>query len=238
MKIDILAIVAHPDDVEMSFGGTMIKHQKMGYSTGVIDLTRGELGTRGTPAIRAAEAEKAAEIMKLSVRDNLGFADGFFENTKENQLNIVEQIRKYKPEIIITNAIYDRHPDHIRSSEIVERSCFLSGLKAIETFENGKPQEPHRPTRLYFSIQSIAQNPDLLIDVSDSIEERRLAINAFRSQFYNPESDEPETYISSENFMNMLEGRSVEFGMRIGAKYAEGFRVKSTLGAHSLFDLI
>lgn len=238
MTIDILAIVAHPDDVELSFGGTLLAHQRMGYKTGIIDLTKGELGTRGTPEIRASEAKKASEILKLSVRDNLGLPDGFFGNSKENQLEVVKQIRKYRPKIVITNAIYDRHPDHTRGSQLVETACFIAGLKAVETEWEGKKQDFHRPDRLYFSIQSTAHEPDLLVDISDVIEERRDAINAFKSQFFDPNSNEPETFISSEGFMSMLESRARDWGQRMGVTYAEGFKVKHFIGVKSLFDLM
>ncbi|WP_462250342.1 bacillithiol biosynthesis deacetylase BshB1 [Ekhidna sp.] len=238
MKLDILAIVAHPDDVELSFGGTLLAHQKMGYKTGILDLTQGELGTRGTPEIRASEAAAAAEILKLSVRQNLGLADGFFENNKENQLKIAEQIRRFQPRIVITNSIYDRHPDHTRGAALVETACFIAGLKAVTTKWEGDDQIAYRPERLYFSIQSIAHEPDILIDISEVIEERREAINAFKSQFYDPNSSEPETYISSKGFMSMLESRTREWGQRIGVEYAEGFKVKHFLGVKSLFDLL
>jgi len=237
MKLDILGIVAHPDDVELSFGGTLIKHQKNGYKTGVIDLTKGELGTRGTPEIRAKEAQLASEIMNLSVRDNLELEDGFFEPDRLNQLKVIREIRKYKPEILITNSIYDRHPDHGRGAQLVEQAFFKAGLKAIETEFDGKKQEPFRPKKLYFCIQSTAHDPDILVDISGVIEERRNAINAFKSQFFDPESKEPETYISSEKFMYMLEARAIEWGMRIGVKYAEGVKVKHSLGVDNLFDL-
>lgn len=238
MKIDILGIVAHPDDVELSFGGTLLAHQQKGYKTGVLDLTKGELGTRGTPEIRAQEAEDAASILKLSARENLGIADGFFENNKENQLKVVEQIRRFQPRIVITNSIYDRHPDHTRGAQLVETACFIAGLKAVETKWEGTPQTAFRPEKLYFCIQSTAHEPDVLVDISDVIEERRNAINAFKSQFYDPNSKEPETFISSKGFMNMLEARALEFGQRVGVKYAEGFRVKHFLGVKDLFDLL
>lgn len=239
MKLDILGIVAHPDDVELSFGGTMILHQKKGYKTGVIDLTRGELGTRGTPEIRADEARLAGTIMNLSVRENLKLEDGFFDGrSKENQVLVAKYIRKYRPEIVITNATYDRHPDHGRAAQLVESAAFIAGLKAVETTLNGEKQEAWRPKKTYYCIQSTAHVPDLLVDISEVIEERRAAIRAFKSQFYDPESKEPETYISSENFMEMLEGRAREWGQRIGAKYAEGFTVKHSIGVRSLFDLI
>ncbi len=238
MKLDILAIVAHPDDVELSFGGTFLVHQKMGYKTGIVDLTQGELGTRGTPGIRAQEAKEAAKILKLSVRENLGLADGFFENSKENQLKIAEQIRRFQPRMVITNSIYDRHPDHTRGAQLVETACFIAGLKAVETEWEGKKQDFHRPEQVYFSIQSTAHEPDLLIDISSMIEERRKAINAFKSQFYDPENKEPGTFISSKGFLTMLESRAREWGQRIGVEYAEGFKVKHSLGVKSFFDLV
>ncbi|SNT28463.1 bacillithiol biosynthesis deacetylase BshB1 [Ekhidna lutea] len=238
MKLDILAIVAHPDDVELSFGGTLLAHQKQGYKTGILDLTKGELGTRGTPEIRAQEAKDAAEILQLSVRENLGLPDGFFENNKENQIKIAEQIRRFKPKLVITNAIYDRHPDHTRGAQLVETACFIAGLKAVKTAWDGEKQDAFRPDKLYFSIQSIAHEPDILVDISDVIEERRAAIHAFKSQFFDPNSKEPETFISSEGFMTMLDARSREWGHRIGVKYAEGFKVKHFLGVKSLFDLV
>lgn len=238
MKLDILAIVAHPDDVELSFGGTLLAHQKMGFKTGILDLTKGELGTRGTPEIRAKEARDASEILKLSVRENLGLDDGFFENSKENQLKVAQQIRRFQPKIVITNSIYDRHPDHTRGSQLVETACFIAGLKAVETEWDGEEQAAVRPDKLYFSIQSTAHEPDVLIDISDVIEERRAAIQAFKSQFYDPNSEEPETFISSQGFMTMLESRAREWGQRIGVEYAEGFKVKHFIGVKSLFDLL
>lgn len=237
MKLDILAIVAHPDDVELSFGGTLLSHQKMGYKTGILDMTKGELGTRGTPEIRAQEAADATKILKLSVRENLGLEDGFFENNKENQLKVAQQIRRFQPKIVIANSIYDRHPDHTRGSQLVETACFVAGLKAVETEWEGEKQKAFRPDRLFFSIQSTAHEPDLLVDISDVIQERRDAINAFKSQFYDPNSNEPETFISSKGFMSMLESRTREWGQRIGVEYAEGFKVKHFLGVKNLFDL-
>ena len=238
MKLDILAIVAHPDDVELSFGGTLLAHEKMGYKTGIIDLTQGELGTRGTPEIRASEAAAASKVLRLSARENLGLEDGFFENNKENQIKIAQQIRRFQPKIVIANSVYDRHPDHTRGALLVETACFIAGLKAVETEWEGQPQQASRPERLYFSIQSTAHEPDLLVDVSDVIEERRNAINAFKSQFYDPDSTEPETFISSKGFMSMLESRSREWGQRIGVEYAEGFKVKHFIGVKNMFDLL
>lgn len=238
MKLDILGITAHPDDAELSFGGTLLVHREMGYQTGILDITEGELGTRGTPELRAKEAQEASEILGVSVRENLSLPDGFFENNKENQLKVVVQIRRFRPRIVIANAVYDRHPDHGRGSQLVETACFLSGLKQIKTTWQGEDQEAFRPERLYFCIQSIANEPDLLVDISSVIEKRREAIKAFKSQFYDPNSNEPETYISSKGFMDMLEARAIDWGQKIGVQYAEGFTVKHALGVKSLFHLI
>lgn len=238
MQIDILGIAAHPDDVELSFGGTLLVHQQMGYTIGIIDLTKGELGTRGTPEIRDQEAKKAGEILRLSTRDNLELADGFFENNKENQLAIVKQIRKYKPQIVITNATYDRHPDHTRGAQLVETACFIAGLTQVKTKLDGVIQEASRPKKLYFSIQSTAHQPDLLVDISQVMTQRKKAILAYQSQFYNPKSTDPETYISAKGFIEMIDARAREFGHRIGVDYAEGFCTKGFLGVKNLFDLL
>ncbi len=238
MELDILGIVAHPDDVELSFGGTLLAHQKRGYKTGIIDLTKGELGTRGTPEIRAQESEDASKILGLSVRENLGVPDGFFENTREYQMRVVEKIRRYRPKIVITNAVYDRHPDHPRSAALVETACFLAGLPKVKTAINGADQEAFRPAKLYYSIQSITREPDLFVDISEVQSERMDAIRAYKSQFFDPNSQEPETYISSSGFMEMIEARSREFGHRIGVSHAEGFNVKHFIGVRNLFDLV
>lgn len=238
MKLDILAIAAHPDDVELSCGGTLISHAKTGKKTGVIDLTRGEMGTRGTPKQRLEEADEASRRMQLSIRDNMDFKDAFFLNDNEHQIEIIKKIRKYRPEIIITNAPYDRHPDHGRAAKLVEEATFKSGLIKIETEVDGEVQEAWRPKKLYNFIQSIALEPDFLVDISDSMEEKMEAVRAFRSQFYDPKSREPETYISSPAFMQMLESRAQEYGHRIGVKYAEGFKYPQHLGVKSLFDFV
>ncbi|MEM9897260.1 MAG: bacillithiol biosynthesis deacetylase BshB1 [Bacteroidota bacterium] len=238
MKLDILGITAHPDDAELSFGGTLLVHKNLGCITGIVDLTEGELGTRGTPEIRAKEAKKASEILGLSARDNLRLPDGFFENNKNNQIKVIEQIRRFQPRIVITNATYDRHPDHTRGSELVETACFLSGLREIKTNWDGQRQSPYRPEKLYFCIQSIQHEPDLIVDISDVIETRRDAIQAFKSQFFDPDSSEPETYISSQNFIRMLEARAIVWGQKIGVDYAEGFTTKRSIGVKNLFDLV
>jgi len=238
MKLDILGITAHPDDAELSFGGTLLVHKEMGHKTGIVDLTEGELGTRGTPEIRAEEAKNAGEILGLSARENLRLPDGFFENNKNNQLKVIEQLRRFKPRIVITNAIYDRHPDHTRGSELVETAFFLSGLREIKTNWDGKQQEAYRPEKIYFCIQSIDREPDIVMDISSVIEKRREAIQAFKSQFFDPKSSEPATYISSQNFIRMLEARAIVWGQKIGVDYAEGFTTKRSIGVKSLFDLV
>ena len=238
MKLDILGITAHPDDAELSFGGTLLVHKEMGYKTGIIDLTEGELGTRGTPEIRAEEAKRASEILGLDVRENLRLQDGFFENNKVNQLKVIEQLRRFQPKIVITNATYDRHPDHTRGSQLVETAFFLSGLREIKTNWDGKQQEAYRPEKLYFCIQSIDHVPDIIVDISGVIEKRREAIQAFKSQFFDPNSSEPATYISSQNFIRMLEARAIVWGQKIGVDFAEGFTTKRAIGVKNMFDLV
>ncbi len=238
MKLDILGITAHPDDAELSFGGTLLVHKEMGHKTGIIDLTEGELGTRGTPEIRAEEAKRASEILGLDARENLRLQDGFFENNKVNQLKVIEQLRRFQPKIVITNAIYDRHPDHTRGAQLVETAFFLSGLREIKTNWDGKQQEAYRPEKLYFCIQSIDREPDILVDISGVIEKRREAIQAFKSQFFDPNSSEPATYISSQNFIRMLDARAIVWGQKIGVDYAEGFTTKGAIGVKNMFDLI
>ncbi|MEM6829403.1 MAG: bacillithiol biosynthesis deacetylase BshB1 [Bacteroidota bacterium] len=238
MHLDILGIAAHPDDIELSFGGTLLVHQQMGYKTGIIDLTEGELGTRGTPEIRKKEAAAAAKVLSLSARDNLGLPDGFFENNRENQLEVVKQIRKYRPKIVITNSIYDRHPDHTRGAQLVETACFLAGLREVKTTLDGIEQEASRPDKVYFSIQSTAVEPDVLIDISDVAEKKMEAVKCYHSQFFDPDSVEPETYISSQGFITMIESRSREFGQRLRVPHAEGFQIKHFVGVKNLFDLV
>jgi len=237
MKLDILVIAAHPDDAEISCGGTIAKHVSLGFKVGVVDLTRGELGTRGTAAIRDQEAADSSKILGLSVRENLGLRDGFFENSEEDQLKVVKAIRKYQPEIVLTNAIYDRHPDHGRASDLVYESCFLSGLTKVETQENGKPQVAWRPKSVYYFIQSQYIQPNFVIDVSDFWEKKLESLRAYRSQFYDPQSKEPETFISNPGFLKLIEARGHEMGYAIGAKYGEGYTVKNLIGVDSLFHL-
>jgi bacillithiol biosynthesis deacetylase BshB1 len=233
MKLDILVLAAHPDDAELGCGGTILKHVSMGHKVGVIDLTRGELGTRGTPETRKEEAAESAKILGLSVRDNLGLPDGFFRNDKEHQLEVVKAIRKYQPDIVIANARYDRHPDHGRASDIAFEACFLAGLTKVST-----GQTPWRPRAMYHYIQSQFLTPDLIVDVSDFWEKKMEAIRAFKTQFFDPNSKEPDTYISSPAFMKLVEARGHEYGHAIGVKYGEGYNVRRLVGVKSLTDLI
>jgi len=239
LKLDILVLPVHPDDAELGCAGTLLKHIKLGHKVGIVDLTRGELGTRGTAEIRDKESARAAEILGIKVRGNLELPDGFFENTKLYQLKVIEAIRRYQPEIIITNAYHDRHPDHGRASELVEAACFLSGLRRIETSLEGQAQEPWRPKQVLHFIQDRYIHPDIVVDITDYWDTKVQSIYAYGSQFHNPEwsEDEPQTYISSPDFIQIVEGRAREFGKSIGVKYAEGFTSKKILGVDNLFDL-
>lgn len=232
MKLDILVLAAHPDDAELGCGGTILKHVAMGKKVGVVDFTRGELGTRGTVETRFQEAADSAKILGLSARENLGLPDGFFKNDREHQLEVVKAIRKYQPEIVLANARYDRHPDHGRGSDLAFEACFLSGLQKVET-----GQAPWRPKTVYHYVQSQFITPEFVVDVSDFWDKKMDAIRAFKTQFYDPNSKEPDTFISSPAFMKLLEARAVEYGHAINAKYGEGFTTRRFIGVNSLFDL-
>ena len=238
MKLDILAFGAHPDDVELSCSATLMKHKDLGYKIGVIDLTRGEMGTRGSVEQRNQEAINAAAIMRLDARENLDLPDGFIENNKEQQLSIIKMIRKYRPEIIITNAFSDRHPDHGNAQKLVEEASFKAGLRKIETSIDGKKQEAWRPKLNYQYIQYRMQQPDLVIDTTGYMDRKIAAIKAYTSQFYNPDSKEPQTLIASESFFDSITSRDQEMGRCIERPFAEGFTVSRTIGAKNLFDLI
>ena len=238
IKLDILVLPVHPDDAELGCAGTLLKHIAEGKKVGITDLTRGELGTRGTAEIRDQEAATSAKILGLTVRENLGLPDGFFQNTREYQLKVIEAIRKYQPEIIITNAYHDRHPDHGRASELVEASAFLAGLRKIETHIDGQPQQEWRPNQVFHFIQDRYIQPDFVIDITAYWDKKIESVMAFGSQFFNPSwEEEPETYISSPDFIQIVEARAREYGKSIGAKYAEGFTSKKILGVNGLFDL-
>lgn len=233
-KLDILAFAAHPDDVELACSGTLIKHIQQGYKVGVVDLTQGELGTRGTPAIREEEAQKAADIMGLTIRENLGLRDGFFEIHEEDLLKVVHAIRKYQPTIVLANAVSDRHPDHGRGGDLVSRAAFLAGLAKIETFNNGEIQQRWRPEEVYHYIQFRYIQPDMVVDVTDVWDAKMKAIKAYKSQFYDPESKEPGTMIASEDFIHYIEARGREMGASIERTFGEGFTVERPLNVEVL----
>lgn len=238
-KLDILVLASHPDDAELGAGGTIARHVAMGRKVGVVDFTKGELGTRGTPQTRAAEASEGAKILGLIVRENLGLADGFFQNDEAHQRKVIAAIRKYQPEIVLANAIHDRHSDHGKGAELAYDACFLSGLAKIETKdEQGKVQKAWRPKAVYHYIQSQLIEPDFIVDVTPHWETKINAIKAFKTQFFDPSSKEPTTYISTPEFLNMVESRAIEFGHAIGVKYGEGFTVRRYPGVNDLFDLI
>ena len=239
MKLDILVFGAHPDDAELGAGATIAKEIALGRKVGIIDLTRGELGTRGTPEIRDMEADKAGEILGLAIRENLEFADGFFINDREHQMAIIRTLRKYQPEIVLCNAIEDRHIDHGRGSTLVSESCFLSGLVKIDTRLEGDDQwqEPWRPKQVYHYIQWKNLEPDFVVDVSGFIDKKMEAIAAYASQFYDPKSDEPETPISSKNFAESIRYRARDLGRLAGVEYAEGFTVEKHISVNTLLDI-
>lgn len=239
MKLDILVFGAHPDDAELGAGGTIAKEVAAGKKVGIIDLTRGELGTRGSGEIRAKEAAASAKILGLQIRENMGFADGFFVNDKTHQMAVIQKIRKYQPEIVLCNAIHDRHIDHARGSELVSNACFLSGLRKIETFLDGnkESQSAWRPKQVYHYIQWKNLKPDFAVDVTEYIDKKMESIAAYASQFYDPESAEPETPISSKNFTDSIRYRARDLGRIIGVEYAEGFTSERFIGLKQLGDI-
>lgn len=238
MKLDILAFGAHPDDIELGCSGTIAKEISLGKKVGIIDLTRGELGTRGSVEIRNRESDAAAKILGIYVRENLDMRDGFFLNDENHQMRIIEIIRKYKPKIVLCNAIDDRHIDHAKGSKLVSDACFLSGLVKIETLIDGIPQEAWRPKLVYHYIQWKNIEPDFVVDITGFIDKKEASILAYGSQFYNPNSEEPETPIAKKNFLESIHNRSRELGRLIGTEYAEGFTVERYLAVNSLGDLI
>ena len=237
MKLDILVFSAHPDDAELGCGGTVIKAVSQGRQVGVADLTKGELGTRGTVAIREQEAATASDILGLAVRENLAFRDGFFVNDEHHQMDLIRLIRKYQPEIVLAAAPNDRHPDHPRASKLIKESCFLSGLPRIETELAGEVQQSWRPRAVYHYLQSIFLQPDFVVDISGHWEAKMKAVKAYKSQFSN-DGEEPETYISNPRFLKMVESRAIELGHSIGVDYGEGFLTNRNLGVKDLFDLL
>lgn len=238
MKLHILAIAAHPDDVELSCAGTLLKHSSLGYTCGILDLTVGELGTRGNGELRLQEAAHAAKILGLQVRDNLKMADGFFRNDKEHQLEIIKKIRQYQPELVLCNAVSDRHPDHGRAAQLISEACFYSGLRRVQTQLDGNEQEAWRPKAVYHYIQDRQLQPDIVVDVTGFVDRKMEAIQAFKSQFYDPDSKEPQSPISVKNFFDVVKGKMAVFGRDAGFEYAEGFTVERTPGVTDLFKLV
>jgi len=239
MKIDVLAIGVHPDDVELSCSGVLLVEKMNGKKTGIIDLTEGELGTRGSNAIRYQEAADAAKILGVDIRENLQLADGFFANDKPHQLKVIRALRKYRPEIVLCNAPEDRHPDHGRSASLVNDAAFLSGLQKIETTSNGRRQEAWRPKYVLHYIQDRYLEPDFVVDISAVFEQKLESIRAYKTQFHNPEdATGPQTYISTPDFLESVIYRYKMFGKMIGVKYAEGFISAKKIGIRNFDALI
>jgi N-acetylglucosamine malate deacetylase 1 len=237
MKLDILAFAAHPDDVELSASATIMRHIEKGYKVGIVDLTQGELGSRGSVETRYYEAAASGEIIGLSARVNLKMDDGFFEVNEVNKRKIIEQIRRFQPKIVLANAVSDRHPDHGRASKLVSEACFLSGLIKIETEWEGSVQAAHRPAAVYHYIQDYSITPDFVVDATPYLERKMQAIKAFKTQFFDPDIEGPQTPISGESFLQFIEARMRHFGRPAGYDFAEGFTVERYPGVTDLFDL-
>ncbi|MCS7004087.1 MAG: bacillithiol biosynthesis deacetylase BshB1 [Cytophagales bacterium] len=239
MKLDILAICAHPDDAELGCSGTLLSASSYGKKIGIVDLTQGELGTNGTAQIRQQEAKEASNILGLAVRENLGLPDGFFEINQNSLLLVIQIIRLYRPEIVFTNAPSDRHPDHKRAAELVKRACFLSGLPKIKTFTNSQQQQnAFRPKKLYHFIQANYLQPDFVVDITPFWKKKLEAIRAYKSQFFTEEDDSKQkTFISTPEFMEFIEARAREFGQSIGTEFGEGFLKTSQIGVKNIFEI-
>lgn len=237
MKLHILAFAAHPDDAELSCAGTLMKHVDLGFKVGILDFTRGELGTRGTPELRDIEAKHSAEIMRIHVRENAGFADGFFANDKHHQLELIKFIRYYQPEVVLLNAPKDRHPDHGKAAQLGLDACFLSGLRKITSYWNGSAQNEWRPKHVYHYIQDQLLPHDFVIDCTPYYDRKIQAIKAFKSQFFDPQSTEPATYISDPKYFDYITARMTEYGHSVGVLYGEGFIKTRQISVNSFFDL-
>ncbi len=239
IKLDILAVGVHPDDVELSCAGTLLRQISLGNTVGLLDLTLGELGTRGSAAIRTQEAMNAAKMMGALVREQLDLEDGFFVQNRDNLLKTIRIIRKYRPEIVLANAIEDRHPDHGRAAKLTAEACFLSGLIKIDTYDTeGVLQKAWRPKVVYHYIQDRSLKPDFAIDISDFVDKKFELIMAYKSQFFNADSSEPMTPISSPAFLDSIRGKDAVYGRYMGVAYAEGYNVARTIGVKDLFDLV
>ena len=238
MKLDILVLAAHPDDAELGCGGTIAASVEKGLKVGIIDFTKGEMGTRGTPEIRIQEANESASILGLAARENMGFEDGFFKNDKDHQLRLIPYLRFYRPDIVIANSFTDRHPDHGRAAELSRDACFLSGLDKVVTEWKGVKQDAWRPKNVFHFVQSTYLDPDFVVDISDYWDIKVKSILAFKSQFYDPDNSLPDTFISSPEFLDLVKGRAIHYGVPIGKRYGEGFLSSKMLGVKSLKDLI
>ncbi len=238
MKVDILAFAAHPDDIEISCSGTLMKHIEMGYKVAVIDLTQGELGTRGNVATRKKEASEASKILGIVDRQNLKMEDCFFHCSESNKKKVISMIRKYQPKLVFANSIKDRHPDHAKASNLVSEACFLSGLPKVKTELNGVSQNAWRPKAVYHYIQDYYIEPDFIVDISNQMDKKMMAIKAFKTQFYNPDSKEPETPISREDFLEFIKARARNYGRLIKKEYAEGFTVEVPLMINDVLKTI
>jgi N-acetylglucosamine malate deacetylase 1 len=237
MELDVLAVGAHPDDVELSCAGTIAKCVKLGYNVGILDLTEGELGTRGTKEIRAAESEAAAKILGVKIRETLSLGDGSFENNKANQLKVIQMYRRFRPRVLLIPHSHERHPDHEHAHYLAKEAWFYSGLTKIETTYAGKNQLPWRPHNYFQFMQTYEFEPSFIVDISDVYETRMNAIKAFKSQFFDPSSKEPSTFLSSKAFWELLETRSKYFGQKIGVEHGEPYISVETPGISNIFDL-
>ena len=238
MKLDILAFAAHPDDVELAASGTIIKHIKLGKKVGIIDLTRGEMGTRGSAEIRNEESIQSSKILGISERHNLDLGDAFFDISNENLIKVIQKIREFQPKIVFCNAVSDRHPDHARASELVSRACFMSGLQKIKTYNGDVQQDSHRPNVIYHYIQDRWIDPDIIVDVSDTFELKLKAIKCFKSQFFDPNIDEPDTPISTEHFLESIKSKAITLGRYINTEYGEGFTAERFVGVNDITTLL
>ncbi len=238
MKLDILAFGVHPDDVELGCSGTLLAAIAEGKKVGIIDLTRGELGTRGSAEIRKTEAANAAAVLGITVRENTGLADGFFQNDEASQRKVIEMIRKYQPDIILANALEDRHPDHARSAKLVADAAFLAGLRKIETTHEGKTQDAWKPSNVFHYIQDRFLEPAFVVDITPYMEKKLASVLAYTTQFFNPDLDEPQTYISSPQFLENVRSRAAMLGKRIGVEFAEGYCTEKTIGIRGFDALI
>ena len=237
MKVDILAIAAHPDDIELSCSGTIMKQIELGKTVAIVDLTKGELGTRGSAKLRMKETLEASKVMGIHARENLGLADGFFTGCEDEIKLLATMIRKYQPEIVLANAMNDRHPDHGRAGKFISDACFYSGLRKIETSIDGQTQEAWRPKAIYHYIQDYFHQPDFVVDITPYIERKMDTIKAFGSQFYDPNSKEPQSPISGEGFFDFIKGRAMQYGRLINSQFGEGFTVERPIAVNDLSDI-